>query len=528
MFSSMFVGVTGAVAHNTMIQTIGHNLANVNTIGFKNTRALFEDLMYENTPTGGGVSPGGAVFGAGQVGKGVRVSDIMTDYRQGSFEMGTFATDLAIGGKGFFRVVDDQGRPFYTRAGSFRFDNQGVLRDMNRFALQGVPIDPATGLPGGGSQTIRLPMAEEERDGRIVNVYRSDPKATESMMIITNLDSGSPDRTHDPANPFFSLGLAWDGSSQPPLAESQYAYLNGTKIYDADGTVRNVTIYFDPVRSGINQSGPGGTRHWEYVVTVDPSEDGRALADPKAGGLLMMGTLTFNAAGNVVNQTAYVLDPSAPDSSNLDNWQLAPLVDGRPAFDAVFRSSGGGALAPQSVNLNFGLDSRDDWSDPGARASAVGSNVGSLPSMNAVPQSALFTTSFASSSVTLTQNQDGSPVGYLNYLSVNLAGVLTAYYSNGQSEDLYQVSLYNFPSEYGLRREGGNLFSESPNSGAAIEGVPGQDGLGTIAQSTLEQSNVDLATEFANLILGQRGFQANTKVITTADSIISTLNQMKR
>lgn len=528
MFSSMFVGATGAVAHNTMIQTIGHNLANVNTIGFKNTRTLFEDLMYENKPTGGGVSPGGAVFGAGQVGKGVRVSDIMTDYSQGSFEMGTFATDLAIGGKGFFRVVDDQGRAFYTRAGSFRFDNEGVLRDMNRFALQGIPIDPATGLPGGGSQTIRLPMGEEERDGRIVNVYRSDPRATENMTVITNLDSGSPDRTHDPANPFFSLGLAWDGTSQPPLAESQYSYLNGIKIYDADGTSRNVSIYFDPVRSGVNNAGPGGTRYWEYVVTVDPSEDGRALADPRAGGLLMMGTLTFNAAGNVIDQTAYVLDPSATDSSDLDNWRLATLADGRPSFDAVFRSSGGGTLAPQSMSLNFGLVADGDWSDPDARASAVGSNAGSLPSMSATPQSALFTTSFASSSVTLTQNQDGYSTGYLNYLSVNTGGILTAYYSNGQKEDLYQVSLYNFPSEYGLRREGGNLFSETPNSGAAIEGVPGEDGLGTIAQSTLEQSNVDLAMEFANLILGQRGFQANTKVITTADSIISTLNQMKR
>lgn len=528
MFSSMFVGATGAVAHNTMIQTIGHNLANVNTIGFKSTRTLFEDLMYENKPTGGGVSPGGAVFGAGQVGKGVRVSDIMTDYRQGSFEMGTFATDLAIGGKGFFRVVDDQGRAFYTRAGSFRFDNEGVLRDMNRFALQGVPIDRATGLPSGGSETIRLPMGEEERNGEIVNVYRSDPRATESMTVITNLDSGSPGRTHDPANPFFSLGLAWDGSLQPPLAESQYSYLNGIKIYDADGTARNVSIYFDPVRTGINQAGPGGTRYWEYVVAMDPAEDGRALVDSGARGLLMMGTLTFNAAGSVIDQTAYVLDPSASNASNLNYWSLATLTGGHPTFEAVFRASGGGALAAQPVSLNFGLVSGDDWSDPGALASAVGSNAGNLPSMNASPQSALFTTSFASSSVTLTQNQDGYTTGYLNYLSVSTSGILTAYYSNGQKEGLYQVSLYNFPSEYGLRREGGNLFSETPNSGVAIEGVPGEDGLGTIAQSTLEQSNVDLAMEFAGLILGQRGFQANTKVITTADSIISTLTQMKR
>lgn len=529
MFSSMYTGATGVVAHNTMIQVTSNNLANVSTIGYKSSRTLFEDLVYQQN-MGGSLSQNGTVSMSGQVGKGVKVSDVMIDFDPGPLGEGSYVTDLAIGGNGFFRVVDSQARSFYTRAGAFRFDNQGVLRDPHDYILQGYVYDPVTDT-FGGVQDIVLPTATQtDANGQTITVFRSEPRATENVTMITNLDSGSVDSTTNASNPFFALGLTWDGRSQPPLEENSYAYLNAIRIYDADGNAHTLNVYFDPVRSNVNGLGPGGTKVWEYVVGIDPDEDGRTLAASSARGLLAMGTLTFNAAGNLVDQTSWVFDTAASNATNLSNWNLSTISAlGYPQFDITFLASGA-AVAAQAVAIDFGIsNSNATWSVSNATmAVSVGSNVGNLPSMNAQADGALFTTSYNSSSVTLNQNQDGYETGYLDYLMVDKFGVLSAHFSNDQTEALYRVALYDFTNEYGLRREGGNYFSETLQSGTAIEGEADAAGLGVIYQDTLEQSNVDMATEFAALILGQRGFQANTKIITTADALIQTLEQLKR
>ncbi len=530
MFSSMYTGATGVVAHNTMIQVTSNNLANVSTIGFKSSRTLFEDLMYQQGPMGGVLNQDGTSAIQGQIGMGVRVSDIMVNFSQGPLEGGSAVTDLAIGGDGFFRVVDSQANSYYTRAGAFRFDNQGVLRDTNKNILQGYAYDADTDTFGGVTD-IALPTATEtDASGNTVTVIRSDPRATENITMITNLDSGSVDNSTNTSNPFFSLGLRWDGTSDPPLSQNNYAYLNAIRVYDDEGNAHTLNVYFDPVITNVDGLGPGGTKVWEYVVGIDPSEDGRSLTDSGARGLLAMGTLTFNAAGNLIDQTSWTMDPAASNAADLANWTLADLsANGYPAFDANFLVSGA-AVGAQSIGIDFGIsNSNGSWSVSNATtALSVGSGVGNLPSMNARPEGALYTTSYSSSSVTLNQNQDGYATGYLEYLKVDKLGVLSGYFSNGQTEPLYKVALYDFINDYGLRREGGNYFSATVQSGEAIEGEPDVDGLGIINQNTLEQSNVDMATEFASLIIGQRGFQANTKIITTADAMIQTLEQLKR
>ncbi|EPR44704.1 flagellar hook-basal body protein [Desulfovibrio sp. X2] len=529
MFGSMYVGATGAVALSNSIQVTSNNLANVNTIGFKSSRTLFQDLMYQDQP-GGYKSDGGTVYGAGAVGKGVSIADIMTDFRNGPYEAGTNVTDLAIAGDGFFKVVDGQANAFYTRAGNFRFDKEGVLRLPSGMALQGYAMDQQTGATAGSTSDIHLPVVQETINGQTVSVIRSLPQATGSVTMDTNLNSGSLDRSTDTSNPFFALAKAWDGTSSPPLADESFAYRSGIQVYDANGNAHTLNVYFDPASTGVGGLGAGGTRVWEYVVGVDPSEDGRSLVDSGAKGLLMAGTLTFNAAGNLTDQTAWIMDPSASSAGNLSMWHLASLsADGHPQFDASFLSSGA-AAAQQAIALDFGIASDGTgWSTSNAATAAgIGSNASNLPSMNATPSGALATTSYSSSSVTLNQNQDGYAEGYLNYLTVDSKGVIAGHFTNGQTEGIYKLALYDFTNDYGLRHEGGNLFSATKESGAAIEGAAGEKGLGTVQQSTLEQSNVDMATEFANLIVNQRGFQANTKVITTADSLISTLEQVIR
>jgi flagellar hook protein FlgE len=141
---------------------------------------------------------------------------------------------------------------------------------------------------------------------------------------------------------------------------------------------------------------------------------------------------------------------------------------------------------------------------------------------------ALSTSQYANSSTTVFQDQNGYASGSLQSVSVDVEGIITGHYSNGQVLKKAQVALANFSSLAGLRKEGGNIFSETSESGAPITGPPGQNGLGSIAPNALEQSNVDLGTEFVKLITVQRGFQANSKIITTTDDMLNDLINIKR
>lgn len=138
------------------------------------------------------------------------------------------------------------------------------------------------------------------------------------------------------------------------------------------------------------------------------------------------------------------------------------------------------------------------------------------------------TTQYPMASATNFQTQDGYPPGVLLNVTVSPEGVISGHYSNGQILDLYKLTLANFNNPWGLTREGGNLFSETLESGVAYTGGPGQNGLGKINPNSLEQSNVDLATEFVKMIVSQRGFQANSRVITTTDEILAELMNIKR
>jgi flagellar hook protein FlgE len=140
----------------------------------------------------------------------------------------------------------------------------------------------------------------------------------------------------------------------------------------------------------------------------------------------------------------------------------------------------------------------------------------------------LTTTQFASASTTTFQSGNGYGAGDLQGVDVDVDGVMTGVYSNGQILPLYRVTLAKFQNEQGLHKEGGNLFRETRESGDAITGQPGTNGLGSIAPNSLEQSNVDIANEFVKMITTQRGFQANGKIITVTDQMLAELINLKR
>ncbi|EPR41623.1 flagellar hook-basal body protein [Desulfovibrio sp. X2] len=524
---SLYAGISGLQAHSQKMSVIGNNLANTSTIGFKSSTMQFEDIFYQSVNTGAGI---------GQVGVGAGVAAIYSNFAQGSYESTSEATDVAIGGTGFFMVNNpNTDEMYYTRAGEFRFDNSGYLVDTNGYRVQGWQVKD--GSSSGTVQTTGV-----SGDIQLKN-FQSPPEATSTVSMLLNLDSSSDDDSANAANPFFSLFGNWDGTdSDTPIADSRYAYQNTITVYDENGSAQTLTVYCDPVKDASVVSNSGGNLQWEFIVACDPSEDGRTIGGQKVGstsaaGLLMTGTLTFNAAGQLTGMSAYTLASGASgDLKDLSNWTTADLNDdGLPTFTANFTgeadASATGEANASAIAIDFGIHdsgSPTSWSGSASNASMVGNNPSMLDNFTSPKISALTTTSYDSSSTTISQSQDGYGPGFLTDISVNRDGVITGTYSNGQVLDLYVLTLASFTNPYGLSREGDNLFSATRESGAAVTGTANTGQLGSISSNTLEQSNVDTATEMVDLITTQRGFEANSKVITTADSMLSELIQLKR
>jgi len=210
---------------------------------------------------------------------------------------------------------------------------------------------------------------------------------------------------------------------------------------------------------------------WDWAVNV-------SHANPLAASA-STGSIVFDANGN--------LNPAASIPANANPTIVLTGIDP--------------ATSPMTINWNY-LD-------------AAGATDGSV-------------TGYSSESSKTAQSQDGYPSGSLQSVAVDEDGYFTGIYSNGSMIPFAQLALADFPSYSGLAKQGGNLYAESLASGQALVGPPNSAGMGSIAPSTLEMSNVDLGTEFVEMITTQRAFQANSKVITTSDEILAELLNIKR
>lgn len=497
--ASMWTGVSGLKGHGQKMGVIGNNIANVSTVGFKGSRMHFEDFMSQSVNTAAGV---------GQVGRGVTVGAILGDFSQGALESTNESTDVAITGNGFFSVSPPgEEINYFTRAGNFRFDKDGYLVDPHGYRVQGWEIQ---------KQGLDALVGQIDLDqGRQVNIqgvpgdirlenFQSPPEASTNVSMIMNVDSRSVSRSG-----LVDLWTLWDGTAVPPvqnIPDGSYSYQSTLRVYDANGGGHNLSVFLDPIDPTIDPEVLAGTgnRTWQFIVTVPPGED--SMGTGVAGdGLIMQGEMTFNAAGNLIqldNIASQYRDPVGPppDPEFSQNGYPLTYID--------FLGTG----TPQALEMNFGLRSLvpapltpGDWRPD-----------------------ALTTTSYSSSSTTLYQSQDGYTAGFLQNISVSREGVLTGRYSNGQVLELFALTLADFNNVWGLRREGGNLFAETRESGPALTGIAGQGRLGTVASNSLELSNVDLATEFVKMISTQKGFQANSKTITTTDVMLDEVIRMKR
>ena len=476
--SSLFSGISGLNTLGNAMTVIGDNIANVNTVGFKSSRVTFQDVLSQTVST---------TAGTAQVGRGTSLADITSSFSQGSFESTDSTTDLAIGGAGFFVVRDPSNvnNEYYTRSGQFSFDKDGNFVNPAGYIVRGWELDQ-NGQDIGSITDITM------------SSFTSPPSATDRITVVTNLDSGAQ-------NLSAALHLEWDAQNAIPIADTAYEYQTTVKIYDSLGDTHDLTLYYDP--------GTGST--WEFIVTCNPSEDNRTGAQARLAlgdngvGMLGRGEIQFNAASGVISDINWIeFTPAAGDYDlTTGTWTTRD--------EALDLTNGYFTLAPDFL---------------GGSPLTVELVFGSVYSSGAASwlNDSLSTTQFASASTTIFQSSTGYGAGDLQSVTVGTDGVITGQYSNGEVIPLYRVALAKFQNMQGLYKEGGNLFRETRISGVPITARPGTNGLGSISPNSLEQSNVDIATEFVKMITTQRGFQANSKIITVTDQMLSELINLKR
>ncbi len=411
MMRSMFAGVSGLRAHQTMTDVVANNIANVNTVGFKASRVQFADTLSQLIRgSSGGTGEATAGINPQQVGLGVSVSSTNKIFTQGGSQLTGRATDVAITGEGFFGV-GFAGETLFTRAGSFSFDDDGYLTDPTGGVVQGWIAAQ------DGTVNINEPVS-----GMQVPVNATiPPSATTLISIAGNLDESVA------------------------IGELQNTAID---VVDGLGESHRMTISFE--KAAANQ--------WNVSV-IDPS-----------GASLGSSTIDFDPADGTL------------------------LTATPPSF--TYTPAGGTAFT-------FDLD------------------LGAAGSVDALTQ-------FAGAASAQAIDQNGLGIGSLRSFAISNDGTLSGVFSNGETAVLGQLAITTFSNPAGLLGSGDSRFRATNASGQALVGIPNSAGRGGIAAGTLEMSNVDLSEEFTNLIIAQRGFQANSRIITVSDEMIQELVNLKR
>ena len=413
MMRSMFSGVTGLRNHQIKMDVIGNNIANVNTVGFKKSRVIFQDTLSQTMR--GASSPQGNRAGTNpmQVGLGMTIASIDTIHSPTSAESTGNMTDMAIEGDGYFILKGDGIDQYYTRAGNFGFDEHGNLNSNGLMVL--------------GWQDKENYMVPNDKSPQSIDTIQ----IRKGMMI--------------PAEATTEVKFDKNLNAETPVDES---YSLPFKVYDSLGCAHNLSIVL--TKTAANE--------WEYRITHAD------VTETDLGG--NTGTISFDGSGSGKYDSA----TGGPLTLNLSN-----------------------GAANISLTIDF-------------------SNV----------------TQYAKETNIDMTYQNGYAAGTLTGITTDTSGVITGIFDNGHSRQLAQVAIANFDNPAGLIKAGRNTYRYSNNSGEPQIGESGTGGRGTIAPGYLEMSNVDLSEEFTQMIITQRGFQANSRIITASDEMLQELVNIKR
>ena len=407
--ASFSIALSGLQADTVSLNTIGNNLANLNTTAFKKQGTTFEDLFYQQIGTSGSSNPL-------QVGVGTRVSGTSTNFLQGTILPTGQPTDMALSGDGFF-VTEQGGVQALSRAGNFQLNQQGNLITVDGASVMGYPVQNGVVNANAALTPLVLPIGVTEA-----------AQATGNISLTANLNAGATVGTQ---------------------------FTTPVTVYDSLGQSHAVTVNYTKT----------ATNTWSYSVDLQ-------AGDATGAPVNNTGTLTFDASGNLITPAGNIAGITFPGMAN------------------------------GSSDLTFNLNLYKNGSPTLTQSTAASTNTATV--------------------------QDGFASGTYQNFSVDGNGVITAVYNNGHKAVVGQVAVARVTNPQGLTMIGHNSYTTTNASGDAIYGVPGTGGRASIEDSALEQSNVDIAQEFSDLIVAQRSFEANSKTITAFDSITQTTLGMIR
>jgi len=490
-------GLSGLNASSRHLDTIGNNVANASTVGFKQSQAQFADMF--------AVSLSGT--GAVQIGTGTKVAAVAQQFTQGNISNTNNPLDTAISGQGFFRVTDAGGAVSYTRNGQFQVDKNGFLVNNQGHTVSGY-------LPDANG--VIFPAAPVPLQ---INSADLTPKQTLNAVVGANLDS----RAAVPLTPVFNS-----------LDPTSYNSSTSLTVYDSLGANHVGSLYFQ--RQPIVPPAL-------VVAPTAPTTTSAVLSS--VAGLTVGNTITFaaplpaqtatitaiDALTNTVSYAALALAPTAgavTTNAPSASWNTYLTVDGIAVA---------GTATPELATLTFDALGKLAATTPASVPIGKVTSSALFPTSTTVSTTQALTFDFGSPTAGTSQyggnfgvntlTQDGYTSGRLNSVSTSADGTILGRYSNGQSRAMGQVLLANFTSPQGLQPIGSNEWVETSTSGGPLVGVPGSSSLGLLQSSATEDSNVDLTAELVNMITAQRVYQANAQTIKAQDQILQTIVSLR-
>jgi flagellar hook protein FlgE len=464
---SFNIALSGVSAAQRDLDTTANNIANVNTVGFKESRAEFGDVYAQSLLAGGKT----------KVGDGVLTQEVAQQFSQGSLQFTNNALDLAITGNGFFGTIPEiDSRDFsFTRAGQFKLDSNNFVVNSSGNNLLGFPVN-ADGSSASVALSTTVPVRIPDSSGA--------PQETTAVALKMNLPAG--------ANPV-DVALF---NPEDPLT---YNAATSVTVFDTLGDSHVMTYYFMKDAAAVAAVPP--RNEWLAVTYVDDqalqTADSTTLPLPLTPGAVNVAGATSLGAGNEVAGFRMTFSSGGDFQSVADSAGNLLLTGDIPSV-----ALGGGILIngsnpDQSITTNFALDAT-----------------------NATPNEP---TQFASAFEVTSLEQNGLPVGRLTGIDIGPDGLVRATYSNGTSEPIVRVALIRFANDQGLTQQSGTQWQESILSGEALAGEATTGTFGEINSSALEQANVNLTTELIDMIIAQRNFQANSRALEINNQLNQTI-----
>tara|TARA_R110001592_G_scaffold27763_13_gene102755 strand:+ start:40896 stop:42641 length:1746 start_codon:yes stop_codon:yes gene_type:complete len=579
LFGALFTGVSALTAQSQNTAIIANNIANINTTGFKRSEASFYSLVTTQGNTSR-YSPGTVTANRLQ-----RVTE------QGSITQSASSTDASISGNGFFAVKRDSDDSalteyLYTRNGQFSEDSQGFLRNSAGFYLYGWPIDQSGNLPSNqGDLTSLVPidvaflggltrptntaelsvnLDSAETDTMLSNIGTSPVDFTRGLTVFDTLGNAQAisfefTKTYGPQatqastrttltstdemvndlgltnGDQFTIDVDGGGVRTYQVSGTDGAALPvgvDVMVYDIGDLVDDINANVPNLSAFLGNNGEIVLQHDQFILgtenfTIADVGAGTALAalgftpgtstsDNLSGGTLDNGLPTDTPPYSSGEFPTIQSLPGAPNY-NARGWWNVTIRDpsNNQLTSGLLNFNGDGtinALSDIDGNIDIELN-QIDWNN-GSELQNISVDVERF-------------SQFSSDYTVLFSDQDGAELGLRTGIEIDREGFVIAQFSNGASSVLYKLPLVTFANANGLSEVSGTAYTESENSGEENLREAGTGGAGFIEPSTLENSNVDLADEFALLIVAQRAYSAGTKVITTVDQMTQELLQLR-